>query len=87
MYAGVCRARVINWQIDLFCLITLLVFVLPYYHCYLILRNNGQSGDPIPLRFQMGVFVAVIAFIACDFSLFNQQASTTVHHFSAGDSV
>ncbi|PWA82192.1 GPCR-type G protein 1 [Artemisia annua] len=64
------EARWLNWKVDLFCLITLLVFMLPYYHCYLMLCNSGFFTIP-QLVSRIGVIGVTVMAVLSGFGAVN----------------
>jgi hypothetical protein len=52
------RARRLNFQFDLGCLLTLLLLVLPFYHPYLLLSSKLR-----PMRASMGGGIALVIYM------------------------
>jgi hypothetical protein len=54
------EARLLAWKIDLYCVVSTLVFVLPYYHCFCLLSSNGIQ--PLRSLFVSMVFLAAFLY-------------------------
>ena len=44
------RARWLNWRLDVVAMLTLLLLVLPYYHCYRTLATQRKPPVAVPYK-------------------------------------
>ena len=80
----VCRARWLNWRLDVVAMLALLLLVLPYYHCYRTLATQRETSLATPHLRRHSHFDCISRPSCCAKHVYRYRSSAGQHLMTAG---